>query len=104
MKPKLGNVDYDTQVSVDMAIYRANRQGTVYADELHRLGLLLSPNREAEIKAETMQWLVNELRGWTPAEFLRRRAMDLKNLTPADMYEAIASWMQEHADAARSQA
>lgn len=101
MKPKL--IDTETQGLVEYAMLKARRDGTTFASELNQLGLLLSPSIEAGIRADAFQWLVNELRGWTPAEFLRRGSHELKNQTPADMYQAIGDWMQEHADAARNQ-
>jgi hypothetical protein len=101
MRRKPTPLDEDTRRAAIAALRHAAWSGHDQVDELHGRGLLLSPALHNQIRAEAISFLAREMLQWSPAEFLRRTNRTLKNATPADMYKAIESWIQEHAQAAR---
>lgn len=91
--PVLDQVTLD-KVARSIAIARHN--GISIPEQLNRSGLLWTPAREQETRIRTMRFILDEMAGWSPAEFLRRRSKALEACTPTDMYICIREWLQEH--------
>lgn len=96
--PLVDQVTYD---KVTRSLARARYRGASPVDQLNRDGLLWTPDRERKIRVAAMRFILDEMGGWTPAEFLRRRKKGLENATPTDMYICISEWIQEHISYAR---
>lgn len=95
-------LDQDTYEKLVRALDTARWRGINVADMLNRQGLLWTPDRERQVRANAMQFILDEMSTWTPAEFLRRRKKSLESATPNDMYMAIYEWVQEHVAHART--
>lgn len=91
--PILDEATYNAVVQI-MALCRA--RGHNVPEALHSHGLLWTPDRERQVKAQTVSWILEEFQNWQAHEFLRRTKKDLSNATPADMYLAILGWLQDH--------
>lgn len=89
-------LDRETFEKVTHTLARAKWTGTNPAEALNRAGLLWTPDREHQVRLDTMRFVIDEMSSWTPAEFLRRRSKGLVGLTPMDMYISIHEWLQEH--------
>lgn len=97
--PVVDQVTYEKILrSLDSARYR----GASVPDQLNRDGLLWTPDRERQVRAATIRFILDEMATWTPAEFLRRRSKGLEGSTPTDMYMCIREWIQEHLAHAQS--
>ena len=75
---------------------KAKWSGTMLPDALNRAGLLWTPDRERQVRAATIRFIMDEMDNWTPAQFLRRRKRNLEGATPQDMYICIYEWIEEH--------
>ena len=91
--PVLDRVTHD---QVTRSLARARHRGVSPVDQLNQDGLLWTPDRERKVQVATMRFILDEMSGWTPAQFLRRRKKGLENCTPEDMYICIREWVQEH--------
>lgn len=91
--PVLDKATYDRIVRAGLL---ARYQGRHVAEVLNDQKLLWTPAREREIRVKAMKFILDEMDGWSPAEFLRRRKKGLESATPADMYMCIREWIQEH--------
>lgn len=96
-------LDSDTLMRVYRSIGQAKWRGQSIPERLHTDGLLWSPQRERDIQARTIEFILDEMRTWQPHEFLRKTRRDLGQATPADMYMAICQWVEEHLAHVRSQ-
>lgn len=96
-------LDPDTRRRAELAIDWARRQGHDVLEELHRVGLILTPAKEREIRVSAMRYLHRELVSWRPAELLRRKFHASHPTTPADMYACIAEFLEEHVTHERTQ-
>ena len=94
-------LDPDTWVHVVAVLERAHKKGLDPAEQLHAQGLLLTPALRRQLRVETMQFLVNELTSWRPAEMLRVKFRPTHTATPADMYSAIVAFLDQHITYAR---
>lgn len=95
-------VDQATYDKVTLSLARARYRGASPVDQLNRDGLLWTPDRERKVRTDAMRFILDEMSGWSPAEFLRRRKKGLENSTPADMYICIHEWLKEHVTYART--
>lgn len=95
-------LDTDTMLAVHRAINTAKWNGESLPERLHRDGLLWTPDREAQLRAQVIEFILNEMRHWEPREFLRKVDKGLAQATPTDMYMAIRQWLEEHLAYARS--
>lgn len=98
--PLVDQVTYD---KVIRCLARARHRGASPVAQLNQEGLLWTPDRERKVKVAAMLFILDEMSGWTPAEFLRRRSKGLENSTPTDMYICIREWIQEHVAHARTE-
>lgn len=96
-------LDPDTRRRAELAIDWARRQGYDPLEELHRVGLILTPAKEREIRVEAMRYLHRELVSWRPVELLRRKFHTSHPTTPADMYACIAEFLEELVEHERTQ-
>lgn len=91
--PVLDKATYDKIVRATML---ARYQGRTVAEVLNEQRLVWTPAREREIRLQALRFVLEEMTGWSPAEFLRRRKKGLESATPTDMYICIREWLQEH--------
>lgn len=89
-------VDQGTYDAVTRSLARARHRGASPVEQLNKDGLLWTPDRERKVRVTAMRFILDEMSGWSPAEFLRRRKKGLENATPTDMYMCIHEWIQEH--------
>jgi hypothetical protein len=89
---------------IGRVIKQAQRDGADIAERLNQVGLIWTPERELEIKARTLEYLLEEMQSWSPHEFLRIVNRSLSSCTPTDMYMAICKWTQVHIDHVRDEA
>lgn len=89
-------VDQATYDKVVLSLARARYRGASPVEQLNKDGLLWTPDRERKVRVAAMRFILDEMAGWSPAEFLRRRSKGLENSTPADMYICIHEWLKEH--------
>lgn len=90
--------------ALDEATYRrtaltlrmAQRSGFDPVEALHRGGLLWTPHRERDTKAQVLRYIVSEMETWRPAEFMRSINRSTTAGTPADMHRAVVEWLQKH--------
>lgn len=99
--PLVDQVTYDR---VTRSLARARYRGASPVEQLNRDGLLWTPDRERKVRVQAMRYILDEMGGWSPAEFLRRRKKGLENATPTDMYICIHEWLKEHVTYAQIQA
>lgn len=91
-KPAL---DEQTFARMIEALDRAHRGGQHPVEVLHRSGLVLSPEAERAIKVATLEYVLHELRSWSPAEFLRRRDKRGVGATPEDLHRCICEYIED---------
>ena len=97
--PVVDQVTYD---KVLRSLATARYRGTTPVDQLNRDGLLWTPDRERLTRVAAIRFILDEMDGWSPAEFLRRKNKGLESATPADMYMCIRGWIQDHLAHAQS--
>lgn len=66
-------------------------------EALNQAGLLVTPARANAMAAAGVDKLMESMFGWSAVEMLRRRVKGGTPGTPADMYEAVLSFVQEFA-------
>lgn len=93
-------LDPETRRRAELALSWARRQGHDPLEELHRVGLILTPAKEREIRVSGMRFLYRELVSWRPVELLRRKFNPHHSSTPTDMYACIAEFLEDHVKAA----
>lgn len=98
MKPIL---DQPTYLRIQWGVEYARRFGIDLAEQLHDLGLILTPAKEEEITLRTMEFLLAEVQGWRPAEFIRRTDKSGTGATAADLHLRICEFIQDHIDAVK---
>jgi hypothetical protein len=96
-------LDEQTFDRMIQALDRAHRGGLHPVEVLHRSGLVLSPEAERAIKVATLEYVLEEIRAWTPAEFLRRMDMKGAGATPGDMYMSICGYIEDLISVARKE-
>jgi hypothetical protein len=89
-------VDQDTYDRITRSLARARYRGASPIYQLNEDGLVWTKDRERKVRVAAIRFILDEMAGWSPAEFLRRRNKGLESATPADMYICIREWIQEH--------
>lgn len=89
-------MDQETYDRIRLSLDRARYRGASPADQLNQDGLVWTRDRERQVRVAALRFILDEMVGWSPAEFLRRRKKGLESATPADMYMCIREWIQEH--------
>jgi hypothetical protein len=95
-------LDEETYSATHACLGRARRGGWDAAESLHRLGLLLSPAVRQQVQVDALVALRQDLERWQPHEMLRR-LHKVETSSPADMYTAIVSYLDEYIIALREQ-
>lgn len=90
-------LDAHTYGNANMIIRRALIDGHDPVEALNRAGLLVTPARAHQMAAAGIDRLLESMFGWTAVEMLRRKVKGGTPGTPADMYEAMLSFVQEFA-------
>lgn len=90
-------LDSHTWGMATMVMTNAIRDGIAPVEALNRAGLLVTPARANAMAAKGVDKLVESMFGWSAVEMLRRRVKGGTPGTPADMYEAVLSFVQEFA-------
>jgi len=94
-------LDPETRRRAELAIDWARRQGHDAIEELNRVGLILTPIRERDLRIGGMEFLHKEIVSWRPAEFLRMKYLPSHQASPADMYSCMVEFMERHIASAR---
>lgn len=94
-------LDQPTYLRAQWLLGAARVWGVDPVEQLHTSGLLLTPDRERAIKIQAMEFLLAEISGWRPAEFIRRTDKTGTGSTAADIHRNICEFVQDHIDAAR---
>lgn len=92
MNPKPLSVEARSRVNE--ALIQARTQGLDTAEHLNSQGLLLTAPEDKRIRLEAMQFLLNRITEWTPAEFMRRGRE--QNWTAAGMYREMVRFIEEY--------
>jgi len=95
-------LDTETYERVTRVLAAARWRGVSAPALLNQEGLLWTPDREKQIRADTIKFIINEMDTWSPAQFLRRRTKKVEGGTPGDMYMCIREWLQDHFDHAQT--
>lgn len=88
-------LDPSTWMKVNSVLDRAKWTGADPVELLHKEGLLNSPATRLQIEKSILGRLLEELRLWQPHEMLRRLHLSQDGGTPADMYRAVQSYLEE---------
>lgn len=94
-------LDQPTYLRIQWSLEYARRFGIDLAEQLHELDLILTPAKERAIKLQAMQFLLSEVEGWRPAEFVRRTDKSGTGATAADVHRNICTFIQDHIDAVK---
>lgn len=89
-------LDQPTYLRIKWSLEYSRRFGIDSAEQLHELGLILTPDKERQLKLEAMQFILAEIEGWRPAEFIRRTDKSGTGATPADLHRRICDFIQDH--------
>lgn len=92
-------LDQPTYLRIQWGVEYARRFGIDLAEQLHDLGLILTPAEELRLKLQTMEFLLAEISGWRPAEFIRRTDKSGTGATAADVHQRICEFIQDHINA-----
>ena len=94
-------LDADTWIRAVAVLERARQRDLDPVEQLHKHGLLRTPEKDKEIRIEAMRFILTELTSWRPAEMLRVKFRPTHTATPTDMYTAIIAWIEQHIAYAR---
>lgn len=100
---KIPPLDGPTFREATAALIRAQDLGLDPVEELHRAGLLLTPDRRKAIQLRAMQYVWDEMDNWQPHEMLRSMYRPDYPATPADMYVAVQAWINSHIEAVKEE-
>ena len=92
-------LDQPTYLRAQWLLGHARILGIDPIEQLHASGLILTPDRERDIKIQAMEFLLTEIKGWRPAEFIRRTDKSGTGATAADAHMRICEFIQDHLDA-----
>lgn len=79
---------------VNEALIFARTRGLDVAEHLNDDGLLLTAVEDKRIRLEAMNFILNKINDWSPAEFMRRGHE--QTWTPAGMYREIVTFIEEY--------
>lgn len=97
-------LDHETYLKVHAALSRCQRTGWDPAEDLDRLGLILSPHVKRELTHKVLGSLLTQLGIWRPAEMLRRKFHPGHQCSPADMYVVMMEFIEEYRNKLREEA
>jgi hypothetical protein len=93
--------DGSTYARTNAVLHGARTRGLDSVEELNRVGLLLTPVRNRQIKVDTLRALIESLERWRPAELLRRKLRNAEAGTPNDMYICLLEYVEEYLSAVK---
>jgi hypothetical protein len=88
-------LDEDTYMAVHATVDRARRTGQDLVEALNERSLLLSPAARRSVQVEALRAFERDVQRWLPHEFVRR-VRKAEAATPADMYEAMLSYLADY--------
>lgn len=88
-------LDEDAFIRVHQALIWAKIKGLDPAEHLNAQGLVLTARQDKRIRLEAMNFLLNQITDFRPAEFLRRKFDAQHSASPADMYTCIVEFIEE---------
>lgn len=91
-------LDQPSYLRVHWGLEYARRFGVDMAEQLHDLGMILTPAEERRIKLQTLEFILDQISSWRPAEFIRRTDRSGTGATAADVHRNICDFIQEHID------
>lgn len=94
-------LDQPTYLRAQWLLGYARVLGVDPIEQLHASGLILTPDRERALKIAAMEFLLAEIKGWRPAEFIRRTDKTGTGSTAADLHLRIQEFIQDHINVAR---
>lgn len=92
----MSQVDEITYNKADFTLSMALRSGFDPVEALHHAGLLWTPRRERDAKAQALRYIVSQMEDLRPAHFMFTINRSLASGTPADMHRAVMEWLQKH--------
>ena len=95
-------LDQPTYLRVQWLIHQAHVLGIDQVEHLHEAGLIVTPAMELGLRIKGMTFLLEEIKGWRPAEFIRRTDKSGSGSTPADLHLRICEFIQDHIDAMKA--
>lgn len=97
-------LDVETYLKVSVALQRCQRTGWDPAEELDRLGLILSPAQQCKLQDRLLGQLLELLSNYRPVELLRRKYHPGAACSPAEMYVVMMEFIEEYRTMMREQA
>lgn len=94
-------LDQPTYLRAKWVLNHAQIWGHDSVEALHEAELILTPDKERLLKLQAMQFLLAEIEGWRPAEFIRRTDKSGTGATGADVHRRICEFVQDHIDAVK---
>jgi len=94
-------LDQPTYLRVKWLMEQARVLGVDSVEHLHDAGLILTPGMENALRIRGMSFILGEIQGWRPVEFIRRGDKSGSGATPADLHLRICEFIQDHIDVAR---
>lgn len=94
-------VDPETYQKARAVLLSADWAGRDPVEELLRADLLLTPARELALRIGGMEFLLQEITSWRPAEFLRMKFLPHHSASPADLYSCVVEFVEAHIAAAK---
>lgn len=94
-------LDQPTYLRVAWLLQQARVLGVDPVEHLHEAGLVVTPSMEQRMLIRGMEFILAEIQGWRPAEFIRRNDKSGTGATAADLYLRVCEFIQDHIDAAR---
>lgn len=91
IKPPL---DADTMALAQQTVRAARRSGEDVVEALHRLGLIWSPERVAQVQQAAVDYLLQRFYDIRPAEMMRRSRNGSQ--TPRVMYDTMIEFIEEY--------
>lgn len=97
-------LDHETYLKVHAALTRCHRTGWDPAEDLDRLGLLLTPQQRRDLTHKVLGNLLDQLSIWRPVELLRRKYHAGHQSSPADMYVVMMEFIEDYRKKIREEA
>lgn len=94
-------LDQPTYLRVKWLQQNAHILGVDLVEHLHEAGLILTPSLEQSLRIRGMEFILEEIKGWRPAEFIRRGDRSGSGATVADLHLRICEFIQDHINVAR---
>jgi hypothetical protein len=94
-------LDQPTYLRAQWLLGQARVFGVDPIEHLHASGLILTPERERQLTVQAMEFLLAEIKGWRPAEFIRRTDKSGTGATAADLHLRIQEFIQDHINAVK---